>query len=460
MTTPAPIDSREAVARSGFADRMPDVTLPKAPPTGVRKLGIWMLVLGVGLFGGLGSWAAIAPMKSAIVASGAFRVVGDRLAVQHYEGGIVRQIAVQEGDLVREGEVIARLDETRTNAQISIITSQLANALAREARLAAEQREAENVEVSEELAALIEEDPDLEEMLHAQRDVFESNRDMIDGQVAILRGRIDQLEEQLAGHDARRQSLEDQLALVRDEIEGLAPLFEQGLVTKARIVGRQQDEAAILGDLGSVNSDRNNTLQQVTEMQERILQIRRNRLLEINDERQDVQAEIFDLRQRLEATREVKERLVIRAPRTGRVVNLAINTIGGVVDPSQRILEIVPTDADFVVETKVKPGDIDDVSLGGKARVRLTAYSFRSTPPVAGEVVHVSPDSLIDRVTGEPYFQVDVKLSPEALSELPHIQTLPGMPAEVMIETGEQTLADYILNPVVGGMEKALIEKE
>ncbi len=460
MKTPVPLEARDAVERAGFADRMPDVKLPKAPPTGVRKLVIWLLVLGIGVFGGLGSWAAIAPMKSAIVATGAFRVVGDRLAVQHYEGGIVREIAVKEGELVEEGAVIVRLDETRANAQISILGSQLASALAREARLAAEQREADSIEVPEELAALVAEDPDLAHLLEAQRDVFDSNRDMIDGQVTILRGRIEQLLEDLEGNEARRTSLDDQLALVRDEIEGLQPLYEQGLVTKSRLVSRQQDEAAILGDLGTVSSDRNMTLQQVTEIQERILQIRRNRLLEINDQRQEVQADILDLRQRLAATREVRERLTIRAPRTGRVVNLAINTIGGVVDPSQKILEIVPSNADFVVETKVRPGDIDDVTPGGAARVRLTAYSFRSTPPVPGEVVHVSADSLIDRATGEPYFQVDVKVSPDALAELPHIQTLPGMPAEVMIETGEQTLADYILNPVMGGMEKALIEKE
>ncbi len=456
-TDPTP---REALQRAGFLDRMPDLRLPSAPPIGVRRLVLWLLLLGVGLVGGLGSWAALAPMTSAVVASGAFRVVGDRLVVQHLEGGLLRRIEVSEGALVEQGAVIAVLDDTRSQAQIAILSSQLASALAQEARLAAEHVGAAELRQPEELAALIAADPELAPLWQAQRDIFFSNRAMLDGQVQILRERIAQLGERVAGFELRRVGLQTQLDLVREELGGLEKLHEQGLVTMARLTQRRQDEALILSDFGLVDSDRLSARQQVAEMEERILQIRRDWLREIADQRQRLHETVFDLRQRLAATHEVLERLTIRAPRTGRVVNLGINTLGGVIQPGQNLLEIVPRDADFVVETRVSPSDIDEVDLGGPARVQLSAYSFRSTPALAGTVVQVSADSLVDPATSEPYFQVDVAVSPEALAALPHIRTLPGMPAQVMLETGEQTLLDYLVNPVLSGMSTALLERE
>ena len=188
--------------------------------------------------------------------------------------------------------------------------------------------------------------------------------------------------------------------------------------------------------------------------------MRRDRLRRNSDQRQVVQERIFDLRQRLEATRDVLERQTVRAPRTGRVVNLAVNTVGGVVESGDPMLEIVPLDGDLVLETRIAVSDIDEVHHGGTAVVRLTAYSFRTTPPVTGTVTHVAADASIDPATGLQFYRVDVSVPPEEIAALQTVDALPGMPAQAMIETGEQSLMDYMLNPLLGSMATAMKEGE
>ncbi|OED46613.1 type I secretion membrane fusion protein [Rhodobacteraceae bacterium (ex Bugula neritina AB1)] len=424
----------QTAADSGFRDLMPaggslDVALPKHPPTRVRQLVMWLLVCGFGLFGGLVFWSTQAELTSAVVAPGAFNVVGDRLAVQHFEGGILRELNVTEGDRVAEGQVIARLDNRRVQAQLAILNSQLASQLAQQARL---------VEV--------------------QRDLLRSNRALYQGQMDILRTRVSQLKDQLAGRDARIQATEEQLALVQEELDDLTQLFEKGLVPKTRISQRQIQQSGLLGTLGTLESDRGNILERIGEMEERRLQTGRDRIAQIAAQSQAVQERLLDLRQRLGATQDVADRQIIRAPQNGRVVGLSINTLGQVIEPGQTLLELMPEDAGLLVETRVPVGDIDEVAEGSLARVQLTAYSFRSTPPVQGEVVMVAAGSSTDRATGQSYYPVHIRIRHEDLAALPNVKTLPGMPAQAMIETGRQTLANYLISPVLASMSQALKE--
>ncbi|MGR3762477.1 HlyD family type I secretion periplasmic adaptor subunit (plasmid) [Roseobacteraceae bacterium NS-SX3] len=447
-----------AAASSGFRDLMPGVALPQTPPTRVRQLVLWMAVCGFGLFGGLAFWAATAELTSAVVAGGAFNVAGSRLAVQHLEGGIVREINVAEGDMVAEGAVVAVLDGRRIRAQQAILNSQLASMLAQQARLAAELADAPQMAVPPELAALLAADPQLQPLLDAQREIFATNRELRLGEVQIIRERISQLTGQLAGRDARLEAVERQLDLVRDEIRDLTGLFEKGLVPKGRLSQRQMQESGLLGTLGALESDRSNLQERVSEMEERILQVTRDRLARISAENQRVQEQVFDLRQRLDAAADVLERQVIRAPRAGRVVGLSINTLGQVLEPGASVLELVPADTELILETRVPTADIDEVELGGEARVQLTAYSFRTTPPVRGEVVMVAADSTVDAATGNAYYRVHIRIPEEELATLPNVKTLPGMPAQAMIETGRQTLANYLIGPVLQSMSQALKE--
>lgn len=451
-------DSRALAKEKGFRDLMPGVKLPDTPPTRVRQLVFWMVVCGFGLMGSLVFWAATAELTSAVVAPGRFNVVGDRLNVQHLEGGIVREINVSEGDMVEEGQVIAVLDGNRIGASLAILNSQLASLLAQRERLQAELAGDEELHLSPELASLVVENPDLKPIIQVQHEVFANNRALYEGQVSILRDRIEQLRGQLRGRDARLESITNQLELVRTEIRDLTALYEKGLVPKTRLTERRLQESGLTGSLGALDSDRENILERIGEMEERILLANRDWLSRITDEGKAVQEQIYDLRQRIDAAKDIQFRQTIRAPRSGRVVNLAINTLGQVLNPGQNVLEIVPDGAELILETRVAVSDIDEVLPDGEARVQLTAYSFRSTPPVRGQVAMIAADSSIDPATGQSFYEVHVRIPPEELAGLPNVKTLPGMPAQAMIETGRQTLADYLISPVLGGMSQAMKE--
>jgi HlyD family type I secretion membrane fusion protein len=460
--TPRP-EAAAPTPQGGFRNLMPrsdslDVVLPKHPPTRVRQLVLWLVVCGFGLFGGLVFWATKAELTSAVVASGAFNVAGDRLAVQHFEGGILRELKVAEGDRVAEGQVIAQLDGRRIQAQLAILNGQLASLLAQQARLTAEQAGHPTLAPDPELARLIAANPALAQLVAVQHDLLLSNRALHQGQMDIIEGRITQLRDQLKGRDARIRATEEQLALVQEELGDLAGLFEKGLVPKTRISQRQMQQSGLIGTLGTLESDRGNVQERIGEMQERQLQAGRDRAARIASESQEVQERLLDLRQRLDATWDVAERQTIRAPRDGRVVGLNINTLGQVVEPGQTLLELMPENAGLLVETRVAVADIDEVSMGSQARVQLTAYSFRSTPPVRGEVVMVAAGSSVDANTGQAYYPVHIRIADAELAALPNVRALPGMPAQAMIETGRQTLADYLISPVLASMSQALKE--
>ncbi|MFX0543661.1 HlyD family type I secretion periplasmic adaptor subunit [Roseovarius sp. S4756] len=441
-----------------FSNRMPNLKLPKAPPTRVRHLILVLFLLGFGLVGGVGSWAALAPMTSAVVAMGSFKVDGDTLVVQHFEGGIVRDLRVREGDRVEKGDVLIALDGTRSEAQIGILTGQLASALAQDQRLAAEYKNAKTFEPEGELRALIAADPSLGVVEENQRDIFDSNIEMNEGQISILKERLGQLDEQIVGLTSRHDALVKQQALIEEDVRDLKQLFDQGLTTKSRFTRRRQDEIAVFGDIGKTEADLMDLRQRRSEVEQRILQVRRDQLLEIAANRQSVQDRLFDIRQRMSAMKDVQERLAITAPASGQVLGLNINTLGEVIEPGQVLLEIVPEDVEYVIEAQVRPADVDEVVLGQTARVRLTAYSFRTTAPVTGEVVYVSGDSFTDANTSAQFYRVDIKVPDSEFAALPGVHVQPGMPAQVMLETGEQTLVDYMLNPVLGGLETGLTE--
>lgn len=428
------------------------------PPTRVRGLMVWLVLLALFLFGGLGSWAALAPLRSAVVAPGVFKASGDRRVVQHLEGGIVSEILVRDGEAVEKGDVLLRMKDTRVRAQIGILRGQLASALARDARFDAEVRGLEQLNPPAELVAMIEEDPALASVLASQAEILDANRRIDAGQVAILKERQRQIEEQIAGSAQRVAALRDQLQLVSSDADDLQQLYEKGLVTKARYSNRRQIQLEIMGDLALAESQVQNLMQQRAELAERIVQIRRDRLRAVAAEKQSVQDQIFDLRQRLSAMEEVRERLDVRAPWSGRVVGLDVNTIGEVVESGQKLLEIVPLDEPFIVEAQVKPSDIDEVVTGGEARVQLTAFSFRTTPPIPGRVVNVSADTLTDEATGRSYYTIDVELLAEAGERAGALEIVPGMPAQVIVTTGEQTVLSYILNPILGGLSVGMTE--
>lgn len=440
-------------------DRLPETATPvAAPPTRIGFLVFGLIVMCAGFWGGLGMWASTAPLSSAVIAIGSFKVDGNLPSVQHLEGGLVRKVRVTEGEQVRKGQVLVELESVMSTAQDRILLNQLVNALAQDSRLAAEFAEADAMKYSDELALMVENYPPFRELAHTQHELFASNAELWRGQAAILEERMDELHQQLIGQETRKTTIRKRLDIVETDLTDLRDLFEKGLVTKTRYTARRENQVALEGELGMVASQVEAVRQRISETRERVLQIRRERAMRISSERQAVKQQIFDIRQRLVANEDVRERSLVRAPVTGRVIGLRVAAPGEVVQQGEEILKIVPNDAVYLAEGRIRPADVEEVEEGLAARVRLTAYNFRTTPPVEGVVSHVSADAMTDDSSGLQYYLVKVQVSEDALQALPDVQVQAGMPAQIMITTGEQTVADYVLGPLMAGAETALRE--
>lgn len=428
------------------------------PPTRIGRLVLLLVVCILLFWGGLGSWATLVPINSAVVAPGKFEVEGDLPSVQHLEGGLIREVHVREGDYVERGQVLVELADTVSAAQDQILLSQLVNALALDQRLGAELREDPEIEFSPELQKFIGQDAVFADLVSAQRDAFRSNNAMWAGQASILQDRVDELEDQYEALQVRNDTLQSRLALVQTELADLKGLYDKGLISRARYTSRQETEISLIGDMGASGNQMDALREQIAGTQERLLQLRRDRASGIGEQRQQVKERILDLRQRMLANRDVRERSLVRAPVSGQVMGLAYTAPGEVIQPAREIMKIVPDQVSYIISSQVRTEDVDQVSKGDFARVRLTAYNFRTTPPVEGEVVHVSADSFVDERTGMPYYRADIRIPEAALAAVPDVQIQPGMPAEVMIMTGEQTVTNYILGPVLAGLNAAFRE--
>lgn len=442
-------------------DEMPETAASAViPPTRIGGTVFLLMVAILVFWGGLGSWAALAPIQGAVVASGKFKVEDNLPVVQHLEGGIVEQVMVREGDRVHAGDALLKLEDTYSVAQDMMLVNQLVNALAQDLRIAAELKGAASMVPTPELSDLMRTYPSFRESFDAQQDLLRTNNAMWLGQVEILTERLDELNDQLAGLEARYKTQVIRLDLVRDELGGMEDLYAKGLVTKTRLMQRRDAEAALAGDLGVSESQIAGLKNRISETRIRMLQVDRDRASALSEQRQQIKALLFDIRQRIVASADVKRRLVIRAPADGRVLGLQFTAPGEVIQDGEEILRIVPDGVRYVVEGQIRPEDVDQVTEGSTARVRLTAYNFRTTPPVEGEVIYVSADSFVDPQTDRPYFTVHVRIPDESLDQLPGVDVSPGMPAQVMIATREQTVADYIIGPISAGLDTAARETD
>lgn len=438
-----------------------DAVMP-AMPGADEKLSLkGPIVAGLliaGLFlGSFGVWAVFAPLKSAAVAPGVVTVDTKRKTIQHLEGGIVDEIRVREGQEVRKGDVLFVLNQTRSEAELSVIMDKLHADLALKARLEAERDKADKIVFPDDLR-LMEDDPDVAALMKGQVSIFEARRKSIRGQKAILRQKIAQFRSEIEGLEAQVAEQNDQIALLEDEESGLRDLFKRGMVGKQRLRELQRQIAEVRG-LRSRNQAAIATNQQsIAEARLQIVDIETKQLNEVVQELRDVESEILDLRERKRALSDVLKRTEIKSPISGVAVDLRVSTPGGVVGPGEPLVDIVPKNERLIVEARVDPIDIDVVEPEMEAMVRLMSFSQRNTKPVPGTVLTISADRLVDERTGVPYYLARIALDPEA-EELSGMRITPGMPAEVMIVTGEQTPLDYLLKPLEQTIERAMREK-
>ena len=405
-------------------------------------------------FGGLGGWAALAPLESAAIATGAVSVEGQSKTIQHLEGGIVGSILVKEGQLVRKGQVLIKLEMTEPLANRNMLNAKYISALALEARLVAERDYKPDIRYPKILNDNLEE-KNVSKAIAGQNSIFYARRKSIRNKVKIEKQNIAQILEEIKGLEGQITSRNIEKNIILDEVKALKTLVEKKISRKSPLLVLQRRLAEVEGDLSKNTANIARARQRINLANTRIEEIQSARLNEVVTEIRKIQAEIFDLVQRVRAAEDVLKRTKITAPLDGAVVDLRVHTLGGGISPGTPLLDIVPSKDKMLIKAQIDPMDIDVVYPGLKALVYLTSFSTRVSKPIEGKVVSVSADRIIDKVRGTPYYLAIVKLTEKPERVFEGAKLHPGMPVEVMIVTGARSTLEYIFKPITSSFNRA-----
>lgn len=418
----------------------------------------WGVATVVVTLGGFLLWAGFAPLKEGVLADGAVVVDTEHKTVQHLEGGIVERLHVREGSEVKEGQLLIELSETRARAELERLETRYYGRMAEFDRLNAERLSQERIDFSEELLARRGE-PRIATLLAVQEDLFEVRRNEYQGEVEILRHRIQQLEEQVRGLEASQGARQREQALIEEDLENLEALRERQLVDESLLIARQREYEQGLGAIGNNAADIAATRVAIGETRQQILQLQNTLRTKVSDQLIAAQQELLEIRERIVAVRDVLRRTRIRSPQDGKVIGLTAHTLGGVVQAGNPIMNIVPSQDRLMVEGRVRPTDIDNVFPGQEARLRFDAFSWRTTPELTGKVERVSPDAFQNRDTGESYYVARILAPEEELAKLGDVEVEPGMPVSIMFTGGARTAMQYLTAPLSDIVDKALVEE-
>lgn len=416
-------------------------------------------VLIILFFGGLGAWAALAHISSAVVASGVVSPEGSRKTIQHLEGGIIAEILVDDGDTVKAGQPLVVLQETQARAAFEVLEDKRKLLTAVLARLLAEQMGKDAIHFPEWLLQAEQDDEELREMLASQRDLFTTRREVHEGRKAIGRKRIDQLKEEISGLESQIVNQRKQLQLINEEINMKKKLVDKGMIPRPELLELERMGASIQGDISENTASIARARQSIGETELQIVNEDSKHMDDIVNEMSDTRSELASMEERLSAQRDVLDRTVVTAPVAGIIVQKRFHTTGGVVGPGQPILDIVPQDTQILIDARIKPVDIDEVASGQEAQIHFLAFVQRRIPQIKGIVRWVSADSLVDENTGMSYYESRVEVPPKELAKLGEgVKITPGMPAEVLIVTGERTFLEYLVEPIFNSLRRSFRE--
>lgn len=399
---------------------------------------------------GVGGWAANARLSGAVITQGQVAISQQVKLIQHRDGGIVSEIAVRNGDQVKKGDVLIRLDETQTRVELAIVRGQLQQFYAMRARLKAER----DGEAGVSFGGL-----DVSEVLKvSELKLFEANRRMITSQEEQMRLQITQLEEQIRGLKAQTGSSDAEREIVEKEIAKLETLLKSGLVPVSEHRDLLRQMARIDGSKGELVARIAEAVGQISELRIKLLAIDQNTRKETQTQIVGIEAKIAELSEREVAARDRLSRMEVRAPVDGLVYDLQVHTIGGIIAPGASVMSIVPEDDDLTVEIRIPPADIDRIAPGQASRLRFTVFNQRTTPELDGQVGVVAAATTIDRATGQPYYLATVDIT-QALDRLGDRKLMPGMPVEVYVQTDERTAISYLTKPFTDQMLRAFREE-
>ncbi len=419
---------------------------------GAGVLAIVLLVLAVS------AWVVLAPLSGAAIAPGVVKVDMNRKTVQHQEGGMVSEILVRDGSMVKAGDTLIVLKDVRVDAGNELVQTQLDAEVAKAARLFAEQSWAKEVTFPPELAARAEE-PRVAELLDRERLLFSTRRNAYDSQLTLIQAQIRETDGEISARNGQLKSDGDAIRLQKEELAANEALVDDGFVSKTRLLELQRNLAELESRRGENMSELARAKQNVRDLELRAETLRSSFMQEAASELRQTTAQVFDLRERLRPAQDAELRQRINAPIDGEVVDMKITSVGAVIAPREPILDIVPADADLIIEARVQPEDISSLREGAEADVRLTSFRRRITPVVPGQVSYISADRLEDAANKTFYYVAHVRVTPEALRDAGDLWLQAGMPAEVYIKTSERTALQYFIDPISGFLQRSMREQ-
>jgi HlyD family secretion protein len=431
---------------------------PRGAQRSIKLHLITGLVVVLVLAGGFGGWASTVPISGALIAPGAVVVDSNVKKVQHPTGGVVGEVRVHDGDLVKAGDIVVRLDETVVKASLAIVVKTLNGLYARAARLEAEQRGSEKIKFP---AALTDraDDPDVRDVMASETKLFDVRVNGRVGQKAQLRERITQLNDEIAGLQAQEAAKDKEIALVEKELVGVRQLYDQHLVQLTRLTTLERDAARLSGERAQYISSRAQAKGKITETELQVIQVDKDMLSEVSKDLRETNDKIGEFVERKVTAEDQLRRIDIRAPQDGMVLQSTVHTVGGVITAGDAIMMIVPQADALSVEAKVNPQDIDKLQIGQKCVLRLSAFNQRTTPELNGVVTRVSADVTTDQRTGQSYYTIRVSMPPEEVARLGDNKIIPGMPVEAFVQTGDRTMMSYLMKPLSDQFMRAFREK-
>lgn len=415
--------------------------------TAIRQHIVIGLSVLAALVVGVGGLAAMTELSGAVIASGLLVVDSNVKKVQHPTGGVIGDLLVRDGARVQEGEVVLRLDETITRANLSIIVKAMDELAARQARLEAERDGDEAMTFPQSLTDR-KENADVSRILTSEQRLFDLRRAARSGQRSQLGERVTQLKEEVGGLTGQASAKAAEIELISRELQAVRELWQKNLVSISRLTQLERESTRLEGERGQLIAATAQAKGRISEVELQILQLDQDLRSEVAKELREIQARYAEYVERKVAAEDQLKRIDIRAPIDGVVHQLAVHTVGGVIQAGEQLMLIVPEDERLIVEVRVNPQDIDQIKIGQRAVVRFATFNQRTTPEVFGSVSQISADIVLEQRTGVGYFVARIALSDKEVSRLGGVKLVAGMPVEAFIETGRRSILSYLVKPI------------
>jgi HlyD family type I secretion membrane fusion protein len=439
---------------------LPWMNAPHPPTRGVVLLGLISMAIFIG---GFSAWSYLAPLAEAATAEGVISVEGEHRIISNQEGGTVQELLVRDGDRVRAGQVLIRMNDAQASATAETAKAQRWTLLAQLARLDSESAGDGKIQFQPELLAAAGgrglDAARAANAMSVQRALFEARTVSLNSQVSVLQDRVDQQLAVISSAEQQQRATQQQIDLMQREIDVKQTLLSKGLARLSELLDLQRTQAGLNGTLGDLAGQIQRALATIAESRSSIRQTRDQRLQDVSDDRRDARSKLNDTEDSLRAAQDVAVRRDIVAPEDGTILNLKVFNIGAVVKPGDTVMELVPSRDRLVAQVNLSPNDIDVVYPGLNALIRLPAFKQRLVPSLDGRVIFVASDVTVDEKTKDQYYKMQILVDRDQLDHLPNVHLTPGMPVEAMVQLGERSFFHYITQPIRDSYHRAFTDK-